>query len=371
MPILNTLSVQTGLVGVLPSLCYIYTDDPIATVTTVGYLNKAVENGFSPSLPCLAIVSTQESLTAPVVVAAFSLTHVSGNWTLSESNSGQVIFPVTPGDFAIWANTGGGLQDVGYSPTTPSLSKVAMLQGNNSGATPLAGNLPVYFDTNGSIAQQQPGVPSYVPGPLYCYSSTAAHHFGVNLQTGGTPTAFGSSIQGLNNLAQNTIYWMVDPASANATLATFATNPASVTAGHLVVSGTIPGTLVDGGAPPSGFVTRSGTSAMSSGSFIDFDTEIATISGSDTVTINRQSGRIQSNTLSTAAGSQYTFTLNNSLLTANSNIQLQLQYGSNTTTNVEIALFSPPAAGALPITLINHNSAALNGNLIIYFFVSS
>lgn len=369
MPILNTLSVQTGLVGVLPSLCYIYTDDPVATVTTAGYLNKAVENGFSPSLPCLAVVSTQENSGVPVVTATYALTHAAGDWTLSIANTGEVIGPVVAGHFANWANTSGALLDAGYSPTTPSLAKVVMVQPNNSGASPLVANIPVFFDVNGSICEQQPGQPSYTRGPLYVSSASQANRFGIALSS-SIASAFGGTLVGLANLAQNTNYFMVDPAVPAATMAMFAENPAITTPGHLIVAGTVPGTLADGGSAPTGFVAVAGTSRMDAGSFIQYDTAIETISGS-AVTINKQSGRIQTNSLTTAGGAQYQFTFNNSLLTATSNIQLTLQYGSNTTVNIECVLLAPPTSGSCNIVLINNNAAALNGDMMIYFFVTS
>ena len=61
MPIINITPGQAGLVGVLPSLAFIETDDPIATILTAGYLNKAVQGGLQLSYPCMAIVSSQES----------------------------------------------------------------------------------------------------------------------------------------------------------------------------------------------------------------------------------------------------------------------------------------------------------------------
>ena len=45
MSITNVQTVQSGLVGVLPSLAYISTTDTLATVVGAGYLNKEVANG--------------------------------------------------------------------------------------------------------------------------------------------------------------------------------------------------------------------------------------------------------------------------------------------------------------------------------------
>lgn len=82
MSIINITLGQTGLVGVLPSLAYINTSDPIATVTATGYLNKEVANGAQFSLPCIAAVSTQETPTAAPLVAWYQVQHVGTNWSL-------------------------------------------------------------------------------------------------------------------------------------------------------------------------------------------------------------------------------------------------------------------------------------------------
>lgn len=93
MSILNIVTIQTGLVGVLPSLSYIYTNDPKATVITAGYLNKEVANGTSFSLPCLAIVSTQESPSSPFVAGVYNVVHSGTNWSLAASSNDIISLP--------------------------------------------------------------------------------------------------------------------------------------------------------------------------------------------------------------------------------------------------------------------------------------
>ncbi len=91
MPILNVQTVQVGLVGVLPSLAYILTDDTIAEITTAGYLNKEVQNGTSFQMPCLAVVATKASPTAAYVVNTYQVTHSGGNWSLVSTSVTDVI----------------------------------------------------------------------------------------------------------------------------------------------------------------------------------------------------------------------------------------------------------------------------------------
>ena len=82
MGIINVTPVQTGLVGVLPSLAYINTDDTIAEVVTTGYLNKEVANGLQISLPCIAAVSTKATPTSAPQVGWYQVSHVGANWSL-------------------------------------------------------------------------------------------------------------------------------------------------------------------------------------------------------------------------------------------------------------------------------------------------
>ncbi len=82
MGIINVTPVQTGLVGVLPSLAYINTDDTIAEVTATGYLNKEVANGLQISLPCIAAVSTKATPTSAAQVGWYQISHVGANWSL-------------------------------------------------------------------------------------------------------------------------------------------------------------------------------------------------------------------------------------------------------------------------------------------------
>lgn len=93
MSILNIQTVQTGLVGVFPSLAYINTNDSEATVTTTGYLNDQVANGTSFQLPCLAIVATKETPTSAAIVGTYNVAHVGANWSLTTSSNDSINLP--------------------------------------------------------------------------------------------------------------------------------------------------------------------------------------------------------------------------------------------------------------------------------------
>ena len=89
MGIISVTPGQVGLVGVLPSIAYINTNDTVAEVTTTGYLNKEVANGVQFSLPCIAVVSTRATPTAVPQVGWYEIQHVGANWSLDAgSNTG-------------------------------------------------------------------------------------------------------------------------------------------------------------------------------------------------------------------------------------------------------------------------------------------
>ncbi len=92
MPIISVTPGQVGLVGVLPSIAYIQTNDPVATVVTTGYLNKVVADGTQFSLPCIAVVSTKETPTSVAQVGWYEIQHVGINWSLDAgSNTGLAL----------------------------------------------------------------------------------------------------------------------------------------------------------------------------------------------------------------------------------------------------------------------------------------
>lgn len=147
MAIKNIVTAQTGLVGVLPSLSYIYTSDTETTILTTGYLNHEVQQGVSFSMPCIAAVSTQATPTAQPRVGWYQVSHVGENWSLIPAgNPGDVLLPTTAGDFAIFSDALGTLEDLGYLPTDASKTRVVM----QSGAS-VIGDVPKYNDVTGTI----------------------------------------------------------------------------------------------------------------------------------------------------------------------------------------------------------------------------
>ena len=114
MAILSIQTVQTGLVGVLPSLAYIETNDPLATVLVAGYLNHEVQNGASFQMPCIAAVSTKETPTSAARIGWFAISHSGANWSLVSASSpaaGVVTLPTILNHIAIYSDTLGTLAE--------------------------------------------------------------------------------------------------------------------------------------------------------------------------------------------------------------------------------------------------------------------
>lgn len=87
-------------------------------------------------------------------------------------------------------------------------------------------------------------------------------------------------------------------------------------------------------------------------------------------TVNTQAGQITTESLTTAAGADYTFTLTNSVIAATSGVFVSVGNGTNTGGTPCLANVTPAAGSATIIIQNIHASAAFNGTLTLNFFVS-
>ncbi len=154
MSILSIVTSQTGLVDVKPSLAYIQTSSPVATVTTAGFLNKAVAEGYQFTLPCLAIVSTQETPTSVPQVGTYEVQHVNGNWSLDAgSNTGIAL-------------TNGHIFVGNASNLAADVAMTGAITIDNTGLTTLANNAVTttkILDANVTLAKLAAGItPAYI-----------------------------------------------------------------------------------------------------------------------------------------------------------------------------------------------------------------
>ena len=160
MSIINIQSSQAGLTGVLPSIAYIQTSDTEAQVLAAGYLNQAVQSGLATfALPCICCVSTMASAGAQPVSGWYALSYSEGNWSLTSTVSpGNVILPTVVGDFAVFNNVDGTIEDLSYSPSNAAKTKVVM-----ANAATVVGQLPMFTDVNGTIGDSGILASSYQP----------------------------------------------------------------------------------------------------------------------------------------------------------------------------------------------------------------
>lgn len=120
MAILTIKTVQTGLVGVLPSIAYINTTNTLAEAQAAGFLNKEVANGASFSIPCLAIVATKETPTSAAVVSTFNVQHSGVNWSLTPLTNSIA--------YAAQATTAGGAAAEAITVTGALATDLAFVQ---------------------------------------------------------------------------------------------------------------------------------------------------------------------------------------------------------------------------------------------------
>lgn len=113
MAILGYSTESIGQPGLLPRVISINTNDTIATVTTDGYLNKAVALGMTLSELDMALVTTKTTpsavLTSPIFM---TLSNTAGSWKLNlASDPGGVVLPTIAGRIAAYTNTLGTLSE--------------------------------------------------------------------------------------------------------------------------------------------------------------------------------------------------------------------------------------------------------------------
>lgn len=178
MAILNIQISQAGIDGLIPKFVYIQTNDSLATVTTVGYLNQAVQQGYQFLPTDLAFVSLNNAPTALLAVV-----YSNGNWSLESSSSpGDVVLPTTANNLAWFNNATGQL--------TSAAGNVSQLGNLSLGASGVAGELIAYPST----------------------TAKGNFIFKAQANTGNTTTTFQNASMG-----QATVITVPDPGASTAT----------------------------------------------------------------------------------------------------------------------------------------------------------
>lgn len=149
MAILNIQLSSTGLSGVKPQWDYIQTNNTVAEVLTVGYLNHSVDAGYSFNQGDLVAVSTQATPTSRVRSAIYQIDHNGTNWSLIPLESSPLLV------MAQYTTTGGAVGEAititGLLAT--DLADVQMVDNGTNNVTVLqvactANTLTVTFSSN-------------------------------------------------------------------------------------------------------------------------------------------------------------------------------------------------------------------------------
>lgn len=127
-------------------------------------------------------------------------------------------------------------------------------------------------------------------------------------------------------------------------------------------------TIGPGAVTVSGALTANSGVTLGAGSNLTSDSGTASATAG-AATLNKQSGTITSEALTTAAAGDYTLTLTNSVVTAASRVFVSLDNGTNTTAPVYVHRVTPAAGSVVILCRNGHASAALNGTIKINFFV--
>jgi len=98
-------------------------------------------------------------------------------------------------------------------------------------------------------------------------------------------------------------------------------------------------------------------------------TATATASAGAVTLNNAGSGVLTSESITTAAGSNYTMTLTSNMIAATDVVLATASLGSATTGEVLLESVKPTSTGAVFIVRNNHGSAAFNGTVIVRYMV--
>lgn len=268
MAILSLNTNTTGLVGdqINPRRVTMVTTDSLATITTAGYMNGPVQEGFI-ILPTdvLEVIYAFNTSTQVGTLGFFQPTFSGNVITLNAwENPGNVLLPVVNNDFANFNGTSGQIKDSGYSPSDATKTKVAM-----ASAAVIANHIACFSDTAGTINDDaatainggniQAGL-SGTAGNLISFPATAANGSLIisALNAGG---AFNTTIRN-STMGQSSVISIPDPAGATAN---FAVAPAALVNDNLVKASGTAGLIADAGVAASALQLSANIKAATTG----------------------------------------------------------------------------------------------------------
>ena len=118
----------------------------------------------------------------------------------------------------------------------------------------------------------------------------------------------------------------------------------------------------------SGIITANGGVTLNAGDLLTLDSGTATATAG-AATLNKQTGVITTEALTTAAAAAYTLTLTNSVVSAGNRVLVSVDNGTNTA-GIPVVSTVTPGASSVVIKVYNlHAADALNGTLKISYLV--
>lgn len=194
MGVLNVVTEEPGLVGVIPRIVRIRTTDNFATITGNNYLKQTNNSTYSIySTDVLFVTYGPDTGTS---FGIFTPTLSNGSVTMIPwISSSDVTLPVVSGDFSNFDGISGRIKDAGYSASNPALAKVTMFSGTSANNA-----LAVFADTAGTLKPA---------------STTATLGFGLTCATGNL-TATAGNIVGGNSAGGNNANMQLFPTTAAA-----------------------------------------------------------------------------------------------------------------------------------------------------------
>jgi hypothetical protein len=269
---------------------------------------------------------------------------------------GQIIYPDGAPAITAPGHVIGALGHVTNNNTTTPIGLAIGTEGKVDNATTTAAiTTAVSLDANlGSNA-------GTITAWYGCLSDLAS-----NAGTIGSAAFYGCNID-VNTGTIGAVYGLIFPtlnAGANITgtvAGLFFNNNPSITATKYVVFGADPQALIY-------TIGNIQTLAKTTTATFQLDTGTKTATAvTGAATLNKASGKITTESLTTPAGAAYTLTLTNSAIAAADTVYVSLANGTNSAGLPLVGLVTP-AAGSVKIVVNNmHASAALNGTLVISF----
>ncbi len=219
-----------GLVGVQPQIIYIDTSDTVAQVTTAGYLNSSISQGFTYNTKQMALIYTTDAGPDWYEITI----NPAGVITLVPSvNPGNVLLPVGINRIASFTNAAGQIGDVAAT-----------------------------INHLGSIAAGTSGAPgTFISFPAAAASGT------LIVAASNNVNAFNSTITN-TAIGQATVYALPDAANANARILVGAT-ATPFTADHIMVASGTGGLVADAGYQMKTVAGAAAAGGAAAQSFVD------------------------------------------------------------------------------------------------------